>query len=169
MIPQNWNRCHSFRCSCFSLWPFCAIANAKSFFWDPSTCTKALLTVKWFLSEICICFEWKSLNGSDWDMTAKAVTLQQMSVMINTGWFRHHMCFTDYSSRKPNACFIHLLITAAFRILREILATIGFLQLMLWYFFNLFATTHFCMSPIVYFLWRLCARSYQILFTLPVM
>lgn len=36
------------------------------------------------------------------------------------------VCFTDYSSRKPNPCFIHVLITAAFHILREIWAATVF-------------------------------------------
>lgn len=47
-------------------------------------------------------------------MRAKAVTLQHMSLMINAGWLRHSVFYTECSSRKPNAHFIHFLITTAF-------------------------------------------------------
>lgn len=59
------------------------------------------------------------LSSSEEDMRVKAVTLQHMSLMINAGWLRHSVFYTECSIRKPNAHFIHFLITTAFCISEE--------------------------------------------------
>lgn len=59
-------------------------------------------------------FRWKSLPGCEQDMRVKAVTLQHTPLLLTAGWLRHSLFYSECSTGKPNAHFIHFLITTAF-------------------------------------------------------